>query len=217
MKYTISRRLDRLEPIAIAEGKRREAWLRQAARDHATQLVALILHGDPKIDEPLSTAWRRALSHLDLVNVPDQYVADRLSHLVVAALPGDSENDKYVGVLSSAPSWLRHFCMARLDAFALGIELPKISEPLPACGRDGLRDMRSWPDLPSGTIGAGRPMPKPNPFEVLNPEELVDLIRIFQSDEDSWSFRDRRRCEEIMSKVDGDELSRALMSLLDQH
>ena len=214
MKYTISRRLDRLEPIAIAEGKRREAWLRQAARDHATQLVALILHGDPKIDEPLSTAWSRALSHLDLVDVPDQYVADRLSHLVVAALPGDSENDKYVGVLSSAPSWLRHFCMARLDAFALGIELPKISEPLPQYGWDGFHDRKSWPDIPSGTIAAGRPIPKTNPFDILSVEESIDLVSILKMDEKTWSRRDRRRHEEIMAKVDDDELSRALSNRL---
>src|SRR5260370_10621869 len=66
-----SRRLTRLEKLAapvIAERRRRKAeeagWLREAACDHATKLVTLILHGDPHIEEPLAIAWRRALSRV---------------------------------------------------------------------------------------------------------------------------------------------------------
>jgi hypothetical protein len=106
----------------------------------------------------------------------------------------------------SAPRWLLHFCMASLDCSVLGIELPKSSEPAPECGRDGLRDMKSWPDLPTGTIGAGRPIPKPNP---MRPEERIDLIGLLKSGEENWSRRDRHRYREIMAKVDRDELSRA--------
>jgi hypothetical protein len=101
--------------------------------------------------------------------------------------------------------------MARLDGFVLGFELPKNSDPRPDLGRDGLHDMRSWPDLPTGTIGAGRLIPRSHAFDALSSEELIDLHRIIQSAEENWSRRDRHRHREIWAKVDRDELSRALM------
>jgi hypothetical protein len=218
MNRMSTRRVSRLEKLAaavIAERKRREpevlAWRRQAARDHATKLVTLILHGDPHIDEPLAIAWNRALGHLGLIGIPEAELPDRLRTIVVASLPDDTENAKFARVLCSAPSWLLHFCMASLDRFVLGIELPKNSEPAPECGRDGLRDMKSWPDLPTGTIGAGRLIPKPNPLRALSLEECVELIGLLKSGEENWSRQDRRRHSEIMAKVDNEELSRALM------
>jgi hypothetical protein len=44
----------------------------QAARDHATNLVTLILHGDPHIEEPLAIAWRRALDCLELSGISQE-------------------------------------------------------------------------------------------------------------------------------------------------
>jgi hypothetical protein len=163
------------------------------------KVVTVILHGEPRLDEPLAIAWDRALSHLGLggtrqILIPCYLIA------VLAALPGDTENAKIARVFSSAPSWLLHFCMASLDCFVLGIELSKSSEPAPECGRDGLRDMRSWPDLPKGTIGAGPPIPKLN--VTLCAEERADLIRLLKSGEENWSRRDRHRHSEIMAKVD---------------
>jgi len=213
MNQISRRRLSRLEKLVasvVAERKRREpekaAWRRQAALGHATKLVVLILHGDPHIEEPLSIAWNRALGHLGLSDTPQALLPYRL-RAVVAALPGDTEIAKFAHVLCSAPRWLLRFCMASLDCFVLGIELPKSSEPAPECGRDGLRDMKSWPDLPT-TIGAGRPIPKPNPMRALSLEECIDLIGLLKSGEENWSRRDRRRHSEIMAKVDRDELSR---------
>jgi hypothetical protein len=210
-----NRRLSRLEKLVasvVAERKRREpeevAWQLQSARNHATKLVTLILHGDPRIDEPLAIAWQRAVTKLGLVDIHQVLLPYRLGD-VVAALPGDTENAKFAHVLCSAPRWLLHFCMASLDCFVLGIELPKSSEPAPECGRDGLRDMKSWPDLPTGTIGAGRPIPKPNPMRALSPEERIDLIGLLKSGEENWSRRDRHRYREIMTKVDRDEFAGA--------
>src|SRR5438552_4701334 len=216
MTRITNRRLSRLEKLVasvVAERKRREpeemAWRRQAALDHATKLVTLILHGDPRIDEPLAIAWQRALTKLGLVGIHQVMLPYRLGD-VVAALPGDTESAKFANVLCSAPRWLRDFCDASLDCFVLGIELPKSSEPAPEYGRDGLRDsIDSWPDLPTGTIGVGRPIPKPNPMRVLSPEECIDLIAFLKSGEENWSRRDRHRYREIMAKVDRDELSQA--------
>jgi hypothetical protein len=216
MTRITNRRLSRLEKLVtavVAERKRREpgetAWRRQAALDHATKLVTLILHGDPRIDEPLSIAWQRALTKLGLERIDQVLLPYRLGD-VVAALPGDTESAKFANVLCSAPRWLRDFCDASLDCFVLGIELPKSSEPAPEYGRDGLRDsIDSWPDLPTGTIGVGRPIPKPNPMRALSPEECIDLIGLLKSDEENWSRRDRHRYRQIMAKVDRDELSQA--------
>jgi hypothetical protein len=207
MSPVTRRRLSRLEKLVTAERKRREplelARLRQAARDHATKLVALILHGDPHIEEPLATAWGRALDRLGLKGMHPVHLPDRLRAVVLPTLPGDTENAKFAGVFFSAPSWLLSFCMACLDGFTLGIELPKNSDPTHYLGQDGLHEMRSWPDLPTGTIGAGHRVPGSHPFDALSSDELFDLLRIIQSDEENWSRRDRHRHREIMAKVEG--------------
>jgi hypothetical protein len=217
MNRVSSRQVSRLAKLVTAERQQRDAdellWRRQAARDHTTKLVTLVLHGDPHIEEPLAVAWRRALDHLGFNGVHQVHLPDRLRAVVLATLPGDTENAKFASVLCSAPSWLLFFCMAWLDRVVLGIDLPKNSEPAPECGRDGLRDMKSWPDLPSGTIGAGRLIPKSNALDGLTSDELIDLSAILQSSEENWSRQDRRRHSEIMAKVDTDELSRALMSV----
>jgi hypothetical protein len=206
MNLTSDRRLSRLEKLvasAVAERKQtapeREAWLRQDARDHTRKLVTLILHGDPQIDEPLVIAWERALGCLGLSGMGEELYRLRA---VLEDLPGDTENAKIAHVFSSAPSWLLHFCRAWLDCFILGIELPKSLELRPQYGRDGLREAKgAWPDLPKGTIGAGRPIPKPKPMRISS-EERNELIRLHESGEENWLRRDRHRWREIMAKVD---------------
>jgi hypothetical protein len=138
MKRTGRRRLSRLEkqiePI-IAERERREMEidkrLRQAARDHATMVVAVLLHGAPQIKEPLRFAWWRARDNLGLTDIPSAQILDRLRALVVANLPGDTENAKFAHVLCSAPQWLLDFCCCHFDAHLLGFDLPENSEPVP--------------------------------------------------------------------------------------
>jgi hypothetical protein len=222
MNQIIRRRLGRVEKQAepmIAEQKRREseqaARLRQAARDHATKVVTLILHGDPRIDEPLRIAWRRALESLRLNDCPREQIPDRLRALVVADLPGDTENAKFAHVLCSAPQWLLAFCMSCLDAHLLGIDLPNDSGPSPEPGLTGLDDLESWPDLPTGTLGEGGPIAEldlspldalPNPFDGLSPEETIDLSRLLENGKENWSRRNRNRHREIIAKVDTSNL-----------
>jgi hypothetical protein len=230
MNLTTRRRLSRLEkrvPSFVAERKRREselmASLHQAVLYHATKLATLILHGDPKIDEPLAIAWERALdylglsgTHLVLSGTPQELLYYRL-RAALEDLPGDTEIDKLAHIFRSAPSWLLDFCTGWLDCCLLGIEVPKSSEPAPEFGRDGLREANdSWPDLPKGTIGAGQPIPKSNPMRVLSPEEAIDLSRLLESGEENWSRRDRHRYSEIMAKVDWAPLLAGYTSSLDE-
>jgi hypothetical protein len=81
--------------------------------------------------------------------------------------------------------------------------------------------MDSWPDLPTGTLGAGGPISKPDlaapetrpsPLQALSLEEAIDLISLLQKGEENWSHRDRRRLNEIMDKVDNDELTERLIT-----
>jgi hypothetical protein len=223
MNLTTRRRLSRLEKrvaSVVAERKRREpevmAWRRRAALYHATKLVTLILHGDPQIDEPLAIAWERALAHLGLSGTPQELLHSRL-RAVLEDLPGDTEIAKFAHIFRSAPSWLLDFCDASLDCFVLGIELPKSSEPAPEYGRDGLREANAaWPDLPTGTIGAGRPIPKSNARPPLSAEDTFDLMRLLESGEEKWSRRDRHRHNEIRAKVDWASWLAGCTSTLDE-
>jgi hypothetical protein len=209
-----TRRLSRLEQLAsltAAERKRRNTalaeWRRSSARDHAIKLVAIILHGNPRVDEPLEIAWHRALDQLGLERlgldfIPSAHVAARLRPVLLPQLPGDTENAKFAHVLNSGPTWLIKFCHAWMDARVLGFELQQDPDFRLEFGRIGLREgVDSWPDLPKGTLAAGGPIP-PSPFDVLSSEENIDMIILFEKGEDSWSRGDRRRYREIMAKVD---------------
>src|SRR5262245_32930275 len=47
------------------------------ARLHATAVAAIVLSGKPKIDEPLSRAWTRALQHYRIeTQLPDLHIRD---------------------------------------------------------------------------------------------------------------------------------------------
>jgi hypothetical protein len=203
--------LEKLVSLTAEERERRKAalaeWRRSSARDHAMSLVALILHGDPHVDEPLEIAWHRALEQLGLERfgldlMTSAHAAARLRPLVLPELPGDSENAKLGHVLNSGPTWLIKFCHAWMDANLLGIELQQDPDFRVEFGRIGIREgVDTWPDLPKGTLAAGGPLP-PSPFDVLSSEESIDLLNLFEKGEESWSRGDRRRHIEIMTKVD---------------
>jgi hypothetical protein len=125
MNRSNTRRVSQLEKLvsstAPERGRRKTAlaeWRRSSARDHAMNLVALILHGDPRVDEPLEIAWHRALEQLGLERLadftPSAHVAARLRPVLLPQLPGDTENAKFAHFLNSAPTWLIKF-LPRLD------------------------------------------------------------------------------------------------------
>jgi hypothetical protein len=173
-------------------------------------VATLVLHGNPSIDEPLWVAWRRALKSLGLTDCPAEQIPDRLRRLVVARLPGDTENAKFAHVFHSAPQWLLEFCFCVLDAHVLEFDLPRSSERVPEPGLKGIDDIHKWPRLPTGTLEAGGPIPEPdlsplddsqNPFRVLSVDELIDLDLLIEKGEENWSRHDRRRRKEIMAKL----------------
>jgi hypothetical protein len=224
MNLIFRRRLRRLEKrvaFVVAERKRKEpeerARLYQVALSHATKLVTLILHGDPQIDEPLAIAWERARSYLGLSGTPEELFEYQRFRIVVVDPRGDpeiAEIAKFAHIFRSAPSWLLDFCYARLDCVILGIELSESSEPAPEYGRDGLREAcNAWPELPKGTIGAGPPMPKLNPFRKLSREEMLDHTCLQKKGQENWSRRDRQRHSEILAEIDCDAFVRGFEQL----
>ena len=97
------RKIDRLfikaEEVVSIEWRKREkhrAQLKERfcpqARQHATAVAAVVLFGEPQIDEPLIHAWERALQHLGITlrdengracGYPYKKAADELYSIIV--------------------------------------------------------------------------------------------------------------------------------------
>jgi hypothetical protein len=125
-----------------------EEFVRNYAFKHSANLSALILYGDPKIDEPLSFAWRRCLESAEWQKRRekyggwDEYGADRgdpfesFSATQIAKyfrkyflpdLAGRDETEKFSLIFKKAPPWLLWFTYGDVNARILGIKLPDLS------------------------------------------------------------------------------------------
>jgi hypothetical protein len=217
-------RLARLEQTAQRlrdERKKREAdhneRLRRAAWDHLTMVVAVVLHGDPRIDERLEIAWRRTLDRLGLTETPPRDLLIKVRDILCDQLPGDSPLEKLARVLSSAPPWILSFCLCSMDAVIFKIPL-QLKGPLPEQCRSEIA-RPSWPRLPRGAFADGGPMPeKPedlswlddllskrgvpiNAYDSLDVDEINDLLQLIEKGEENWTRLERLRRNEIMAKV----------------
>jgi hypothetical protein len=214
-------RISKLEKLLSAakrecERKRKkfdEDWLRQA-RLHATAVAAIVLSGKPKIDEPLSRAWTRALQHYQIETRPldtlfrpsreetplERQVA-AAKELVPLILPitltTAQEPARFTEIFKTAPVWLLNFTSMSFDAGLLKFDLPDQAWPAPGTqwGRTGYDESRQWPLLPSGTMTDGDRVPYehakrwPLPLDTIEQldktEDLQDNSS--QSDEDNHS------------------------------
>jgi hypothetical protein len=134
------------------------------ARFHATAVAAIVLSGEPKIDEPLVEAWTRALQHygisasqeyrMDLrygmnlkppTRIGDQVeAAEKLFRVIIGR---EEEAAKFTEIFRTAPTWLLAFTGTFFDAAWLKFDLPH--KPLRAkWGRAGLEESWGWPLLP---------------------------------------------------------------------
>jgi hypothetical protein len=140
-------RHDRLEQSAEV--------LRNQARHHAIAVAAIVLSGQPRIDEPLTRAWARALRHYG-IDLQD-YIAnpERLSPLIMQR---ELASARFTKIFKTAPIWLLQFTAVAMDARFLKFDLPDIVNTL-QWGRGGFEDARRWPLLPLGTMRAGDPIP----------------------------------------------------------
>jgi hypothetical protein len=181
-------KLDRLlnkaeEIIKIALKKREDhvaellELFRPQARFHAVAVAAIVIAGEPKIDEPLVRAWGRTLRHYG-ITITNEYgreyeYEDGHEHehefryeyerelrtaydkLYAAIIKGDNETEKFTEIFRSAPIWLLQFTLMGLDAQALKFDLPEMpSEEW----EEKLKYAQRWPLLPLGTMAGGEPV-----------------------------------------------------------
>ena len=159
-------RIAKCEDLFSAAQQKRDERLQQTlqvaplhARRHATAVAAMVLAGNPKIDERLHLAWARALQHFGIDN-KDQVTASRELRRIII---GDGkESARFTEIFSTAPLWLLHFTAMALDARLLKFQLPDMSDTF-EWGSAGFEDARRWPKLPIGTMTAGDPIPGSDP------------------------------------------------------
>jgi hypothetical protein len=168
--------------IAAAVQAKRDkvnAPLRQA-RMHAIQVAAVVLYGEPKIEEPLRIAWSRVEEMLTKkfgAAVDEWWLREGEEEIhpdfrvflyapfMFVKLPGGNDNLKFERIFSEAPAWLLKFTAVEWDAKLLGFKLRKLVGT-PELGREARRDRNKWPSLPQGTIDAGGPCSEPDePWE----------------------------------------------------
>jgi hypothetical protein len=151
------------------------------ARMHAIQVAAVVLYGEPKIEEPLGIAWSRVEEMLTKkfgaavdewwLREGEEELHPNLRVLFLYApfmfdnRPGGNDNLKFERIFSEAPAWLLKFTAVEWDAKLLGFKLRKLVGT-PELGREARRDRNKWPLLPKGTIDAGGPCSEPDePWE----------------------------------------------------
>lgn len=163
-------KIDKRLSAAVKNGKKKAQQRKRdclcSARHHATAVAAIVLSGQPKIDEPLVTAWNRALQHYGIKfnawgGMADQVRAtEQLGPLI---LKGEESTARFTEIFAEAPIWLMQFTGLAMDARLLNFHLPDISRCRLSWGGAGYEDARRWPLLPSGTMTAGDPIPDADP------------------------------------------------------
>ena len=132
-------------------------------------MAAIVLSGQPKIDEPLIQAWTRALQHYGVQPLPQDeiYFDDRsrlnkqnvaAQKLVFEILGGAKESERFTEIFRTAPDWLLHFTQTHLDSGFLQLgPLAKIPFT-PKWGSTGYEESLGWPLVPLGTMMGGDPV-----------------------------------------------------------
>jgi hypothetical protein len=149
------RQTARLERLAEAHlrpkektNSRSEEMVRDYAFTHTANLSALILYGDPKIEEPLSFAWKRCLESAEWQKRREKYggwdeygrdtrdpfetfsatqIAKYFRKYFLPDLAGRDELEKFRLIFKKAPPWLLWFTYGDVNARILGIKLPDLS------------------------------------------------------------------------------------------
>jgi hypothetical protein len=150
------RRVTRLENLARAYLERvqeRDSKMLELIRKYAfirvANLSALILYGEPKMDEPLSLAWKRCLQSPEwalrrekhggwdeygrddcgdpFVDFGAGRIAEYFRKYFLPDLPGSDEIEKFSLIFEKAPPSLLWFTYGDVSARILGIKLPDLS------------------------------------------------------------------------------------------
>jgi hypothetical protein len=201
MMDRMRRRLSKMdERLSVLLKKRKEkdeefisSWISRA-RHHSTAIAAIVLAGQPKLDEPLIEAWGRTLRHYRInynssKGLAEQFrAAEELRPLV---MEGKEQSARFTEIFAAAPVWLLQFTGIVTDARWLKFQVPDMPSTL-SWGSDGFEDVRQWPLLPSGTMTAGAPIPKIDWRQVW----LANFCVVKGEGDPVQAFKDRHSFEE---------------------
>jgi hypothetical protein len=182
----VEKLLSKAEEFVVLKLKKREERqarfeedLRPRARLHATAVAAIVISGEPRIDEPLIRAWLRTLRHYG-ITVKNEYGheceyepgrEDRFEFeykrqftaihdiLYPAIMNGANETERFTEIFRTAPVWLLEFTHMEFDAELLQFDLPEMSGKQ-VRDEEGLKNFGRWPRLPLGTMTDGDPSPE---------------------------------------------------------
>jgi hypothetical protein len=140
-------RISRIEELIAskldARQERRKQWEKALpihARRHATAVAAIVLAGEPKIDEPLIRPWARSLRHYKIAIDPTT-ASEQIGQLNCwfQSLLGNKHHPR--GLLKYLAQHQLQFTRTVLDAWIIRFHLPEM-KPNPNWGSAGLQ-MRS--------------------------------------------------------------------------
>jgi hypothetical protein len=201
-------RIEEFLSVAAKKPERRGPMERCLARHHTTAVAAIVLSGQPRVDEPLIQAWARALRHYEIERTDQVAAAERLLPIV---LGGEEESARFTEIFSTAPVWLLQFTGMAMDARFLKFHLPDISQTL-TWGSHGFEDARRWPSLPLGTMTAGDRIQKTDPRQLWIILFCMLTIPIFP---DFWDNNPQEEEDEINAYRRSDPLLDDIFFALD--
>jgi hypothetical protein len=169
-------RLEKLaQPLLQRKGDEDRRWKLTVwgAVHHAAVLAFLTRYGDPRVDEPLSSACERCAASTAWNECRQEFgwflqdpsgenvfhphtrdavtrMGDPLRHFVIESFPGKDEKEKLNTVFTSAPPWLLWFTFADYTAKLLDLTLPDLSSV--SCFVRSKKDFDIWWGLPTGAF-----------------------------------------------------------------
>jgi hypothetical protein len=208
-------------PLIAERNRRKKEWedsLPPLAEDHLLRVILVFRYGEPRIDEPLALAYRRALSKLksdrtELLKNSGTFVIYKgdedgeLSLLndlrrILEREPPAAEDlkSKISTWVRQMPDWLRYLCLADLSMRLLGLEPPPLSHDMLKlkCAKS---DNDAWPSLPEGIL-----VPRPDYgdqfryIEKMSPEELIVYYTISKKAEQEWTRREHRFMAKMLAR-----------------
>jgi hypothetical protein len=177
------------------------------AMTHATNLGFLVKYGNPKVGEPLTGAWQRALDKKDAEFDPKLFNAFAPQHArfaanwfredVFSAFFVADEKERVAAILASAPPWLVWFTYGDFTAECLGIKVPDLSSVTRFVRSKAT--FKRWPALPAGMFELC-PWPDGSDNEPITQSE-AELLRneLLHLNENSTP-RERQRARDIYPK-----------------
>jgi hypothetical protein len=198
----------RFEPLIAERDRRRKEREKSApprAEAHLLKVILVFRHGQPRIDEPLALAYRRALKIVGPPSLNDDegnpsylmeiLALDDFRRTLEREQPAGNMKHKISAWVNQMPAWLRYLCDTGMSMVLLSLE----SHPLPEDIRKFRRtesDERAWPNLPQGML---QPRPAANVGKA-SAEEAWSALRIYEKPRREWTRRERRFIDELIAR-----------------